>query len=113
MRLIGGAGLLLTLNFGCAHPVANDKPRSTDCAELASYSQSIEPILEQRCVGCHNPNGEASEHDLRSYAGVHARRRAIAARVSAGIMPPPGAAPLDEANRRELARWAQCGAPRN
>jgi hypothetical protein len=38
-----------------------------------SFSEDVLPLLQWRCVGCHQPGGqgfEASGLDLRSYAGV-------------------------------------------
>lgn len=44
-------------------------------AEVVSYELDVKPILESRCVACHNPSGEGyktSGLDLSTYEGLMA-----------------------------------------
>ncbi len=67
--IIGGAlasGVLVVALAGAGTAA----PATT---EVVSYELDVEPILESRCVSCHQPGGEgyqASGLDLTSYAGL-------------------------------------------
>jgi hypothetical protein len=39
-------------------------------ADEAGYKAQIKPILEERCIKCHKPDGAAKFRDLTSFAGV-------------------------------------------
>src|SRR5512146_3268637 len=52
-----------------------------------TYWQDIVPIVEQKCMGCHQPGGIAPL-SMGSYAEMKPWAPAIAAAVSGGIMPP-------------------------
>jgi hypothetical protein len=88
-------------------------------AEVA-FSTDVWPILERRCVTCHQP-GEVAPMPLTSYAEVRPWAQAIREAVLTRKMPPWHAAgetahnfrndrSLTEAEIRTLANWAQEGA---
>jgi len=59
---------------------------------------AVRELVEQRCVPCHRPGGQAAaEGDFSNDEGIQAHARAIVRRVTAGEMPPTGALPSDEA----------------
>jgi hypothetical protein len=88
-------------------------------AEVA-FSTDVWPILERRCVTCHQP-GEVAPMPLTSYAEVRPWAQAIREAVLTRKMPPWHAAgetahnfrndrSLTEAEIRTLAKWVQEGA---
>lgn len=76
-------------------------PKPVPVGELPS---TIRTIVDERCVPCHRPEGEASEFaDFTSDEGLVGRAGLAAARVEAGEMPPDRSLPDDE--RRALLHW--------
>lgn len=64
----------LKVGFVCAAMAAAALwPGRTSGAEALSFSEDVFPILQIRCLECHQPGGpgfEASGLDLRTYAGL-------------------------------------------
>lgn len=52
-----------------------------------TYWQDVVPIVEQKCMGCHQPGGIAP-FSMGSYAEIKTWAPSIASAVSGGIMPP-------------------------
>ena len=85
------------------------------------FSADVWPILERRCVGCHQP-GEVAPMPLTSYAEVRPWAHAIREAVLTRKMPPWHAAgatahnfqndrSLTDAEVRTIADWVTAGAP--
>src|SRR4051812_8810780 len=53
----------------------------------ATFSADVQPILQARCVTCHQP-GAVAPMPLRTYAEVRPWSRAIREAVVSGAMPP-------------------------
>jgi hypothetical protein len=78
------------------------------------YDAAVLPLLARRCWGCHGDGGiEVSQHDLGTYDGVFAQRRAVLDQVYGCLMPPSDAAALTADERAALLGWLVCGAPHN
>src|SRR5579859_6597143 len=86
-----------------------------------TYSQDIRPILEARCVNCHQPGG-AGPMPLTSYKEARPWSRAIREAVVSRTMPPWHAAPgsahafrndrsLAQAEIDSLVAWVDAGSP--
>jgi len=64
--VFGAAVLIASIGPGAAR--ANDNAAATEAA--VSYAQDVYPVLELRCLECHQPGGagfEKSGLDLRTY----------------------------------------------
>jgi hypothetical protein len=85
-----------------------------------TFSRDVAPILYKNCTSCHRP-GEIGPMSLLTYQGVRPWAKSIAARVTAGTMPPWHADPtigefqndrrLSPAERETLLQWVANGAP--
>jgi len=85
------------------------------------YHADIRPILEKRCVGCHQ-KGDIGPMPLTSYTETRPWAKAIRQAVSKGTMPPWHADPsrsvpfhnersLTATERQTIVTWADAGAP--
>jgi hypothetical protein len=119
-----GAGLAVVcsaLSCGSSKP-PSDAPLacpvlSLDCTGTApSYANQVGPIIQAHCTGsgCHSPSDApnapwafTSEDDVSEWSF------AIQGDIADCLMPPPGSAPLEEADRELLNAWLTCGAPNN
>jgi WD40 repeat protein len=111
MSFVAGVFVLIAIQ-----PVAAQEP---------GYQQSIRPILDKHCTGCHQPASKQSDLDLTTYAGFQAGGRRGAAFIAGspeqslvmqfiagGVKPsmPLGQAPLT-ANEISIIRdWISSGA---
>jgi hypothetical protein len=104
---------------GCGGPTPppapqcpNDLPGS--CPSPApSWSQTVQPVIQNRCQRCHSPTGTAKNRLLQSYSDVYAQRSSVLNRVYACTMPPGGEPQPTTAEREALLGWLVCGAPNN
>ena len=83
-----------------------------DCPKTPpSYATTIEPIVTERCVGCHYAHSTLARTDLTSYAKVFGDRGAVLTQVFSCQMPQDGS--LGRAERQAMLEWLVCGAPNN
>ena len=85
-----------------------------------TYSRDVAPILYKTCTNCHRP-GEIGPMSLLTYKDARPWAKSIAARVSAGTMPPWHADPatgeflndrrLSEAEKETILQWVAAEAP--
>ena len=100
--------------FLCSHAM---------CRKLAAavtFHKEVEPILQNRCQGCHRP-GEAAPMPLLTYQQTRPWAKAIRAALLSGKMPPWQADPrygkfsndlsLAPGERETLVAWIDAGAP--
>jgi hypothetical protein len=98
-----------------------------------SFKEDVQPILRERCVSCHSPNGEGTKVsglDLTSYAGVMAGTklgrmvipgepessnlmRLLDWKVSPQIRMPHGKKQLSICDRNVIRAWIRDGAKDN
>ena len=88
----------LILLPACEKNVEEDhKVVSEDCSQVeAYYSESVLPIMEQRCIGCHSGTNPGGNLLLTGFTSVKTSMDQILDRVnreqgSAGFMPQYGA----------------------
>jgi len=106
-----------TRSVGCI--IGRTKP--TDETASITFSNTVAPILQKRCVECHQ-DGEIAPFALTDYEEASGWADMIAETVEEGRMPPWHANPAhgEFANSREmtdaeklaLRQWADAGAPR-
>lgn len=92
-----------------------------DSPAEVSYAKDIAPLLERKCVECHNP-GNIGQWSMSSHARVKAKSAMIQEVLLARRMPPWDADPrhgrfsndrsLTAAEKRLLLRWVESGALR-
>jgi mono/diheme cytochrome c family protein len=81
-------------------------------ASAQDFEQSIKPVLQQNCAGCHNPSGKGQRIDFlaaESAKDVEARRglwSGVAAQLRNRTMPPV-ASDLSEDDRLRIATWLE------
>ncbi len=85
-----------------------------------TWHQQVKPIVDGRCVRCHQAGGIAP-FSLETYANAAGAAQSLASAVESGSMPPWGAGPADvsylhdpsltAAQKATLRAWADDGAP--
>jgi len=83
-----------------------------------TYSGTVLPLLQSRCIGCHNNNTTSGNVNLSTHAGaqVQALNGRLLAVVNheAGYSPmPKGGSKLSSCEIKELKIWVEDGAPNN
>ena len=90
-------------------------------ASAATYSADVQPILQARCVACHQP-GDIAPMALRTYAEVRPWAKSIKEAVASRVMPPWHAAPgaahqfrndraLSQREIETITSWVDSGSP--
>jgi cytochrome c peroxidase len=81
--------------------------------DAPSYRAEIAPMLQGRCLRCHQASAPAERWLLDDRAHVVALAASVAGQVRGCQMPPPESPPLADAERQRLLSWIACGAPDN
>ncbi|WP_020528381.1 c-type cytochrome domain-containing protein [Flexithrix dorotheae] len=100
--------------------------------EMLIYSDMVAPILEAKCLSCHNENKSKGDFLMTSYAQLLAGGKSEKAGLTPGDlekselfqriilpadhddhMPPPGKTPMSENEIALLKTWISSGAPEN
>lgn len=100
---------------------------TTPLCRADDYTENIAPILQARCVGCHDSENREGGLDLSTYEGIieggtsgpaltpgvtaSSRMHWLASRKSEPAMPPDLEDALNETQLQILAEWIQSGAP--
>lgn len=106
--LDAGAG---SVDPDAAAPMECDVTAPTRCPEPPPRYADVEPIFQQRCVGCHYgmPDGP---WPLTSYGHVASWANEIRGQVLACTMPPPEeGVPMTVEEREAILTWIRCGVP--
>ena len=82
----------------------------TTCPQPALRYSDVQPIFQQRCVGCHS--GLTEQWPLTDYPHVASWYDIIPAQLLSCTMPPPDAGvPITNAERMKILTWLHCGFP--
>jgi len=118
-----GALALGGLATACSGGSSSDGPAQPSCPDLSavtcpatppSYKTDVQPILQNRCYGCHGPGGvEVASINLTDYADVQRLRSDVVFQVTTCLMPPPDAGQPTAGERTAIDEWVQCNAPNN
>ena len=83
-----------------------------------TYSGAIKGIIDNKCVGCHNPSNPGGSIDLSAYAGV--KTVALNGRLYGSIAQQPGYSPmpknslkLSDCEIRQVQKWVAAGSLNN
>lgn len=95
--------------------------KQAESGQPITFSKDIAPLLFERCVNCHHPDGDAP-FSLLTYAAARSRASVIAAVTKSRFMPPWKSEPgygdfvghrhLSEAEIDRIQQWVAAGAPR-
>ncbi|MBS0360676.1 MAG: redoxin domain-containing protein [Proteobacteria bacterium] len=106
---------------GAALSFPDRSPQAKAAAEKISYSKTIAPIIEAKCIACHQQGGIAP-FAMDGYAKVKGFSPMIRETLRTGRMPPWDADPkvghfkddksLSPGELKTLVRWIEAGAPR-
>lgn len=112
---VQGAALTLTeVPFvdavGAATSSAPSAASAPQCHGAApNYAREVEPILKERCYGCHTGNGSGTEGlQLGPYEHAFGARTEIYRQIDAHAMPPSSAKALSASEAELVLRWAAC-----
>lgn len=75
---------------------------------VPGYSESIQPLFQEKCSSCHRPAGPIP--NLLDYPTARAKAGRILSRAVESDDMPPGA-PLTREEKELIARWVRGGAP--
>ncbi len=91
-----------------------------DQSVKVTFTRDIAPLLFERCVSCHHPDGDAP-FSLLTYAAAKSRASVIAAVTKNRVMPPWKSEPgygdfighrhLSDTEIDRIQQWAAAGAP--
>lgn len=111
-RVILTASLLAGIGLGCRESVADDSAYEAAVAKWqADFELKVLPILESKCLDCHQGEESSGEFDLvPAISGTAAIDFAllwdrVATRVRLNEMPPPGSPGLSDPEKGTLHRW--------
>ncbi|MBL0271726.1 MAG: hypothetical protein IPQ06_01315 [Chitinophagaceae bacterium] len=83
-----------------------------------TYSGAVKPILDNKCVGCHNPSNRGGNIDLSTYAPVKTEALngklygSVAQQTGYSPMPKNGAK-LSDCEIRQIQKWITAGSQNN
>jgi len=78
----------------------------------AQFAAVINPIITDKCVGCHNNLYHEKGINLEGYPNVKANYVGILSTTRSGKMPPSGS-PLDACSITKIQTWVNQGANNN
>ena len=101
----------------------NQGARNNSCLSLCdtlvfTFSGAVKPILETKCVGCHNPGSLGGNIDLSTYAVVktsadNGKLYGSVAHQNGYSPMPKNAAKLSDCEIRQIQKWIQSGSLNN
>lgn len=83
-----------------------------------TYSGAVKPIMDGKCVGCHNPSNLGGNIDLSTYTAV--RTSALSGKLYGSVAHQPGYSPmpkngakLSDCEIRQIQKWIAAGSLNN
>ncbi|MCJ7467484.1 MAG: cytochrome c [Maribacter sp.] len=115
MKKIGTIGLVLVLIvlYSCEYNVENETPLVDNlCENVVSYSVTIRPLIDGKCMPCHNGDGsEPFAPDLTTYPLVESIAGLIKDVTQSRRMPKVGS--LSDSEIAAIKCWVDNGALNN
>ncbi|GAB3228767.1 hypothetical protein GCM10027346_13660 [Hymenobacter seoulensis] len=114
-----GLALLPACAYDSAEELLSQAPVAPACDSTAiTFSASVAPLLQQRCVSCHNNALRNGNVSLETYAQV--QQVAASGRLLGAVTHAPGFAPMPQNEARlptcdlaTLRQWVRAGMPNN
>jgi hypothetical protein len=115
MKKIGLIGLMIVLIVlsSCEYNVENETPLVDGlCETVVSYSAEIRPLIDRKCMPCHNGDGnQPFAPDLTTYPLVESIAGLIKDVTQSRRMPKEGS--LSDSEIATIKCWAENGALNN
>jgi len=118
LKRFGNCAAALLLLGGVASLAAAAKQQES--VQPITFNKDVAPLLFERCVSCHHPDGEAP-FSLLTYATARSRASLIAAVTKSRLMPPWKSEPgygdfigqrhLSNSDIDRIQQWVAAGAP--
>ena len=105
------AGLVVCATVGSSLATRTIVGQGQPHATAEEYQQQVLPVLSKSCMSCHNDRVNAGTLSLDAFRDPSAALaqpsvwQNVLDKVMSGVMPPPPAAPLTEAERDVVANW--------
>lgn len=108
------AGLLIFSScsialFSCAREKVI--PTEPQCNASISFSNDVVPIIQAKCIGCHDQGNASGGYDFSTYTSISANANAILYSMKANgyqLMPIGGPA-LPDSTIQKIACWIEQG----
>ena len=117
--LISVAFSLLVMTWGCTYNNEEDLYPQTGCDTLnITFTNTINPIFEARCIVCHSGQNPPAGHDFTTYDGivgaVNEGHLLPAIKHEIGYIPmPKDSDPLTDCQISQISKWIDMGMPQN
>jgi len=96
--------------FSCTKDKVDDNVNLV-CADVVSFGQEIEPLMNQHCIGCHNSSSASGGYNLEGHTNISNQADQIIGVMQASgfqLMPIGGPALNDDLIQRFLC-WIEQG----
>jgi hypothetical protein len=103
------------ISQGAQNNACNDNYNGCDTLS-GTYSAFIQPLMQQKCVGCHsgaNPQGNLSITNYNETKSIALDGSLVAALTRTSAWMPLGASKLDDCTLAKIQHWVDQGAPEN
>ncbi len=87
----------------------NMSPPEDRCIEGISFQMDIKPIIESKCIQCHN--GDVQPLDFKNYQTIKNNAARVKTLTASRVMPKQGS--LTEEQIKLIGCWVDDGAPNN
>lgn len=101
---------------GAQNNVCNESYGGCDTVTVVSYAAFIQPLIQNKCLGCHNGSFPQGNVSLSNYANV--KNYALNGKLYSSVTRtvswmPSGGSKLDDCSLRKIQLWVDAGAPQN
>lgn len=103
------ASLTILTTYACQSGSEDEMNPPDKCSTIVSYSNTIRPLIDQKCGNCHLDGSQAP--DLTNYETIKANASKIKSLTQSGIMPKEGS--LTQTQKDAIACWVDNGALNN
>lgn len=101
---------------GAKNNMCDESYGGCDTVTVVSYSAFIQPLMQNKCLGCHTGSNPQGSVNLGTYANV--KNYALNGKLYSSVTRtaswmPSGGAKLDDCSLRKIQLWVDAGAPQN
>lgn len=103
-------GLCISFLCACAKDKVNDNV-VLECFDEVSFSQQIEPLMNQSCVGCHSSSSQSGGYNFEGYINIANQANQILGAMQADgfQLMPIGGPPLSDSLIKHFQCWIEQG----
>lgn len=104
-----GALILTSCEKNVEEDMGMNNPDEMECEPGTSFAMDIKPIIDNKCISCHN--GTVQNPDLRTYQGIKNNAARVKELTASRVMPQTGS--LTDEQIKLIGCWVDDGAPDN